>query len=410
MLMQRSRTGATPIATVIACLVLAACGASETTSAPASTPSAAETAVPSGKEIAEPAPAFVHQYMTFVPVGESNDLAVADLNEDGKLDLVTTSHLFGVVLLLGHGDGKFDAPLNLDVAPGDVVNAADLNGDGHMDLVAAGDQLTVLLGKGDGTFAPPVSYDAGSDVSNPKLNLHGLAVADLNADEIPDLVAVNWLTSQLSVLLGKGDGTLEPALLYSCPACLAVAAADLDLNGAVDVVAASYSPGFDPSFPAARPGSVFVLLNDGQGRLSEPVPYDSLGNAAAIALGDLNGDGALDVVTGNDRSYSVSVLLGRGDATFAPAQTYPAGHTYTVAVVDLDGDGKLDVLSGSFEDTNVRFYRGTGDGGLIETQGIEATPDVAQTIAAVDFNGDGKLDLVLYYSGTRSVISVLLGQ
>jgi len=78
-------------------------------------------------------------------------------------------------------------------------------------------------------------------------------------------------------------------------------------------------------------------------RLSEGVGYDPRGKVVAIALGDLNGDGALDVITGNDASNSLSVLVGGGDGTFADAQTYPAGNTHTVAVVDLDGDGKLDL-------------------------------------------------------------------
>ena len=407
--MRRSAFRATQIATVIACLVLAACGAGATTSPSGASASADATAVPTGTSTPEPAPTFVHKFMTFVPVGESSNLAVADLNEDGKLDLVTTSPLFGVVILFGRGDGTFAAAPDMEVAGGDLVSAADLDGDGHMDLVAAGDQLSVLLGKGDGTFAPPVSYAVGSDVSNAALNLHGLAVADLNADTIPDLVATNWMTSQLSVLLGNGDGTFEAASLYSCPVCREVAASDLNGDGEVDVVATSFSPGTDPAM-TARPGTVFVFLNDGAGRLGTPVPYDPLGNSLAIALGDLNGDGALDVVTGNDRSHSLSVLLGRGDGTFAQAQTYAAGNTHTVAVVDLDGDGKLDVLSGSWEHTKVWFYRGAGDGTLIETQGIEATPDVALSLVAADLDGDGKLDLGLYYSGSRALVSILLGK
>ena len=336
-----------------------------------------------------------------------SDIALADLNEDGNLDLVTASHTSGVVVLFGHGDGTFEAAPDIKVAPGDVVRTADLNGDGHTDLVAAGDQLAVLLGKGDGTFSAPAFLAAGSDVSSPKLNLRGMVVADLNADAIPDLVAANWVTSEISVLLGNGDGSFQPPSLSSCPSCLAVAPGDVDGDGNVDVVAASFSPGTDPG-TVARPGMVFVFLNDGAGGVSAPVGYDPSGNAATITLGDLNADGALDVVTGNDASDSLSVLLGNGDGTFAESQTYPTGNTYSVAVIDLDGDGRLDVLSGSPKQTKLWFYRGTGDGALVATQGIEVTPDVAQSVRAVDLNGDGKLDLALYYSGSRAVVSILL--
>jgi hypothetical protein len=407
MFSQRSSPVVIRVAAVIAGLMLTACGpaasTSPTGSAPNSSPSATGGPTATATNPLESAPAFVHKFMTEVALGDSRDphLAVADLNEDGKPDLVTTSHFAGVVLLLGKGDGTFEAPVNLEVDPGNVVDAADLDGDGHVDLVAAGDRLAVLLGKGDGTFAPPVYYAAGSDVSDPELSLSGLDIADLNADGIPDLVAPNWAASQLSVLLGKGAGTFGPASLYPCAHCFGVAAADLDGNGALDVAAASFAIGLQ--------GAVYAFLNDGGGHLGKPVAYDPGGNAIGIALGDLNGDGALDVVTGNDRSHSISVMLGNGDGTFAAAHTHPAGNTHTVAVVDLDGDGKLDVVSGSFEDTTVAFYRGAGDGTLIETQGIDVTPDVALSLAVADLDGDSKLDLALYYTGSRALVSVLLG-
>jgi hypothetical protein len=400
MVKERSAVVLAAIATVIACLVLAACSAGVVPSPSAPTSSASESAVPSGTATPEPAPAFVRKYMAEVPAGNSSDFAVSDLNEDGKFDLVTTSHIFGVVVLFGNGDGTFTAAPNIEVAGGELVRAADLNGDGHVDLVAAGDQLSVLLGKGDGTFAPPVSYAAGSDVSNSALNLLGLAVADLNGDSIPDLVATNWVASQLSVLPGKGDGTFEAASLYTCPACVEVAAGDLNQDAHVDIVAASTSGS----------GSATVLLNDGTGHLGEPVGYNAGGNAVTIALGDLNSDGALDAVTGNDGSGSLSVLLGKGDGTLGDAQTYPAGNTHAIAVVDLNGDAKPDVLSGTFEVPMLWFYRGTGDGTLIETQGIDATPDLARSLAVADFNDDGKPDLALYYSGVKAFVSILLGE
>jgi hypothetical protein len=403
MITKRSALGTPPIATMIACLVLAACSAGTRTSPPSPTQGGRETTVPTGTATLEAAPAFVRGDVIHVLPGEKMGLAVADLNLDGKPDLVTTTQSrLGVVVLLGRGDGTFAVGPDIEVAPASAVSAADLNGDGHVDLVAAGDKLAVLLGKGDGTFAQPVYYSAGAQLNDPGLDLYGLHVADLNADSIPDLVAANWVASQLAVLLGKGDGTFEAASLYSCPHCQAPAAVDLDRDGNVDVVATSFSPG--------SKGMVYVFLNDGGGHLREPVAYDPGGSATAIALGDLNGDGAMDVVTGNDQSYSLSVLLGRGDGTFAQAQAYPAGNTFTVAVLDMNGDGKLDVLGGSWEHTKVWFYRGTGDGTLIETQGIHTAPSVALSLAVADFNGDGKLDLALAESGSdHSLVSIFLG-
>jgi FG-GAP-like repeat len=128
-----------------------------------------------------------------------------------------------------------------------------------------------------------------------------------------------------------------------------------------------------------------VFLNDGTGKLMPLVAYDSHGADAGVAVADLNGDGVVDVITANDRSYAISVQLGQGNGTFVFAKTYPAGNTHAVAVVDLDLDGKLDVVSASFEDTKLSFYRGTGDGAFVETAGIEAAPVAAEGLVTADF-------------------------
>lgn len=342
-----------------------------------------------------------------VPVGNSSDVVITNLNEDGNADLVVTSHSQGVVAMLGDGAGTFTAIPDLGVDPSEIVRAADLNGDGHVDLVAAGDQLSVLLGAGDGTFAPVVSYDSGSDVSNTILNLLGLAVTDLNGDGSPDLVTVNYVTSQLSVLFGTAEGTFGAPVVLPCRGCVEVAADDLDADADPDIV--TVNPGISYTMVMGQP-SVAVFLNDGTGNLGEPVEYDPLGHAVTLALTDLNGDEAPDVVTGNDSSNTISVLIGNGDGTLGASTTYPSGNTHTVAVSDLDSDGTVDVLSGSFEENTVTVYNGTGDGRLIATPGVDAMSETARSLGVADFNGDGKPDLALYVSsvGGRQVISILL--
>jgi hypothetical protein len=387
---------------VFASFLLAACTAASSSSG-APSPTGAVSAAPISTVLLEPAPPFTHAYLTDVPTGDAWNVAVADLNEDGKPDLITTTHLAqGIVVLLGHGDGTFEDGPELAVGPSKFVQAADLNSDGHLDLISAGDQLAVLLGHGDGTFQDPVSYPAGQDPGEPELNVLGLEVADLNADAFPDLIAANWVGSQLAVLLGRGDGTFDPASIHSCPHCDAVAAADLDGDGDLDVVATSFTPGIE--------GAMYSFMNEAGGRLGEPRLSDPRGNTVALAVGDLNRDGAEDVITGNDGSNSVSVLMGGGDASFEDARQYPAGNTHTVVVVDLDGDGNLDLLAGSGEDTKLWFYLGTGDGGFRETEGIPLMPDLAPFFAVADLNGDGALDLALYYAeGSFAAVSVLLG-
>jgi hypothetical protein len=397
-------------AALIALVLLAACGgsAASPSAAGSSAPSqsAAPSRLPSGTPTLEAAPAFKRASVTAVPEGDAWSIAVGDLNSDDKPDLVTaTAYPQGVVILFGRGDGTFEPGPNLGAGSSKVVRAADLNADGSLDLVAAGDELAVLLGHGDGTFDSAVSYGAGEDRGTPDLNVLGLAIDDLNGDGIPDLVAANWVASQLAVLIGRGDGTFDSASAYACPHCDAVAIADLDADGDRDVVATGFTPGAS--------GTMSVFLNEGDGAMSAGPDANAGGNTVAVTMADLNGDAVPDVVTGNDGSQSISLLIGEGDGTFPVAQPYRAGNTHSVVVVDLDGDGHLDILAGQGVAAKLWFYRGTGDGGLVETQGIDLTPEVAPFFAVADLNADERLDLAVYYATQgvgKSWVAVLLGE
>jgi FG-GAP-like repeat len=399
-----------PAAALSALVLLGACGGPSTSSSAAGSSAASQSSASSGMPSATPsleaAPAFKRASVTAVPEGDAWSIAVGDLNSDDKPDLVTaTAYPQGVVILFGHGDGTFEPGPNLRAGSSKVVKAADLDGDGSLDLVAAGDELAVLLGHGDGTFEPPVNYGAGQDRGTPDLNVLGLAIDDLNADAVPDLAAANWVGSQLAVLIGRGDGTFDAASAYACPHCDAVAIADLDADGDRDVVATGFTPGAS--------GTMSVFLNGGNGAMSAGADANPQGNTVAVAVADLNGDGNQDVVTGNDGNQSISVLLGKGDGDFADAQTYRAGNIHTVVVVDLDDDGQLDILAGQGVAAKLWFYRGTGNGGLVETQGIDLTPEVAPFFAVADLNADQRLDLAVYYAtqgAGKSWVAVLLGE
>jgi hypothetical protein len=339
---------------------------------------------------------------------EPDSVAVKDVDGDGKPDLVVASqcdnsgNCNGVVgVLLGNGDGTFK-PVVTYASGGyeaQSVAVADVNGDGKADLVVAnacadsnctsGGVVGVLLGNGDGTFQAAVSYGSGGQDSE------SVAVRDVNGDAKPDLVVANG-NGSVGVLLGNGDGTFQTAVSYGSGGASAssVAVADLNHDRKPDLVVANHCADSN-----CANGSVGVLLGNGDGTFQAAVSYSSGGlYTDAVVLGDLNRDSKLDLVAASQYASnsvtngSVGVPLGNGDGTFQAAvitsTPTPLGGIRSLALADFDGDGKLDLAVGA---GNVLLL-GKGDGTF-------QTPIVLGAggpgIAVGDFNLDGKPDLAV---------------
>jgi hypothetical protein len=226
-------------------------------------------------------------------------------------------------------------------------------------------QWACYLGNGNGTFQTALSYHSGGYTAL------SVVVADVNGDGKPDLLVANLCANSsnncpdggVGVLLGNGDGTFQTAVTYSSGGWYAysVAAADVNGDGKPDVLVASEFVIND-----YNNGTVGMLLGNGDGTFQAAVTYGSGGDAArSVALGDVNGDGKLDVIVGNCGPSgqngcspgTVGVLIGNGDGTFQTAVSYNSGgnDARSVAVADVNGDGKPDVL--------VANNGGTGNGG-----------------------------------------------
>jgi len=320
-----------------------------------------------------------------VGVSESG-LAVGDFDGDGDIDAaVTSAGEDRVSVLSNQGNGTF-APrvpylVGLDPAQ---ARAADVDGDLDLDLVVANGgsgSVSILLNAGNGAFAPAVSH-ATAPASE------FLEVADLNGDGLVDLALHG--TSGTGVLLNQGAGSFTPYVGYGAGSYGSLAAFDVDDDGDLDL---------------SRAGR-YALLNRGDGSFSEPprVPLlTTIDWDTAIRVGDLEGDGDLDVVHVNSLHLVTRSNLGGG--SFGPPVTIPAslGSYVELELVDMDADGDLDAIAGSNSGFNneVRYFPNIGAGTF--GAGIDLLNSLAQSpwgLGTADLSGDGLPEVFIRVGST----------
>lgn len=260
--------------------------------------------------------------------------------------------------------------------------AADFDKDGAADLVVPNqlsNDVSVLLGKGDGTFSAPANYRAGAAPRT-------VATADFDGNATVDLAVANKDSNDVSILLGNGDGTFAAPRNFGSggDGPRTITSADLNGDGAPDLVVANRFS-----------DNVGVLLGNGDGTFDGAVTYAAGDRAYEVTSADFDGNGRLDLVVTNPDSDDVSVLLGRGDGTFGRTAYYGVGDSpYTVAAADFDEDGIVDLAVGNLKSRNVSIMDGRGDGTFAAPrnygQGIYYF-----ALTAADLDGDGKLDLAV---------------
>jgi len=336
-----------------------------------------------------------------------NDIAVADLNKDGRLDVLTCDDGGTVTVLLGNGRGGFTPAAGSPIkAAAHMIAVGDVNNDRKPDLALTHHDsfgVVVLLGAGDGRFAAapgsPFAAHQGARAHN-----HGLALSDFNSDGRLDITTSNQDDNSVSVLLGDGRGGFAPApgspfAVGRAPYPLAVG--DVNADGRLDIVT-----------PNVGSGDVTVLLGDGRGSFTAAAnsPYRVESRPYYIAIGDVSGDGKPDLMTTHDDISLMSTLLGdgRGGFTAAPHSPFDLGRrAYKLVAVDVNGDARADLVIGTEASDSVTVLLSNERGGYTPAAGSPYTAGRNPRVAIGDVNGDGKPDIVTANNGSGD-ITVLL--
>jgi hypothetical protein len=365
----------------------------------------------------------------------ANLLAVGDLTGNGIPDLVVSDAYSSdpayVTVLLGNGDGtfRFGSRVNVGAAPFSIT-LADLNGNGKLDIITtdqANDDVSVVMGNGDGTFQAPIELPAGSVP-------YGVAVADLNGDGRPDIAVADYDSGSVTVLLNRGGGVFGPPESIPVGATqVAMVSAEFTDNGRVDLAIANptqdtvtillgngdgtftngqtISVGIDPSglvaadfngdgnvdlaVACAGSNDVMVLFGMGDGWFSSPITLPVGELPHAIVAGDFFDDGHIDIAVADEGSGDVAVLRGRGDGSFLPARFYPVGaEPVALVAADLDGDGDEELVTANRTSGDLTILWSQPNGGF-SAQTLAYGGHAPSALTAADFNGDGRDDIAV---------------
>ena len=284
-----------------------------------------------------------------------DDLNVGDVNGDGKVDIVVTNAGNSVTVLLGIGDGTFQSGTNFGLAAGSgpvAVAIGDLNGDGKADIVTANSgvssSLGILYGNGDGSFQAQITLSAGVAATPSSIQ-----IVDINGDGKLDLVSAESAAGAVGVFLNRGDGTFNAQVTFSTgggSAPQTAYTADVNGDGKLDLVTAN-----------SATNSVGVLIGNGDGtfNVQKTLSTGAGSSPRMVLIADINGDGKLDLISANRNTGTFGIFLGNGDGSFNSQTAKSTGGSSTpvaLAIGDVNKDGGLDIVSANSTQSELGLY------------------------------------------------------
>ena len=331
--------------------------------------------------------------------GKSASVSAGDVNGDGHSDLLLIKGRHWPednLILLGNGDGSFQAPALLGGPANRSYSGVlvDLDADGDLDVVLSNDSPDPkLVYHNDGVG----QFTAGASFGLPEWSTRYVSVADLNADNFPDIITANRHGRQagpLYICWGAPGATFSAqTTVFAHGSATTITPVDINGDGAVDLVV-----------PYRDGGQSVVILNDGSGGFEQRLPFGPADAHIRSALPcDLNADGLIDLAA-IDVNNGPQLYWGSADGGFSAAT--PLGSStatpYALYVSDIDQDGRTDIIVGFHKAQPVVFFN---DG----PTGFSATPfgdadGKAYGFAVADFNEDGLQDIAMARSGAPNVL------
>lgn len=330
-------------------------------------------------------------------------ICAADVNGDGKVDLIYGSHNGSatsmLAVLTNNGSGGFATSVTYGLGRSDdhgmligsliCLTTADVNRDGMVDLIyGTSDGLTVLTNNGIGGFATSGTYGLGILLSSPAYGSGAhrvpscLTTADVNGDGKVDLICGDQ--DGLTVLTNNGSGGFVIASLCRGSFPTSICAAEVNGDGKMDLICAHQGE-----------FNLTVLTNDGTGGFALTSTL-KIRYPTCLCVADVNGDGKADLISGSQIDGALTVLTNNGSGSFVFASTLPV-RTGPVSVIaaDVNGDGKVDLISANFNSSTLSVLMNNGRDGFARASTVTLKEGSnPYSVCAADVNGDGRVDLI----------------
>src|SRR6056297_516369 len=339
-------------------------------------------------------------------------LYLGDVDADGDLDLIDGNDGGTNRLYLNNGGADpFSGVTGISIGTAtrstQALAVGDMDRDGDLDLVTGNSDVGNLLYRNNGQ-AKTVGGIIGINVSGDGQTTFALVIGDVDGDGDLDLIAGNWnQTNRLYLNNGTNTpfaGVSGRNISTDRQFTSALALGDVDGDGDLDLIAGSGN--------SINPETSRLYLNngtsdpwgDGDGGVAvvgSNITADSF-TTQALALADVDGDGDLDLIAGNEGTANRRYLnTGAGSFGAGSNVTADAHDTHAVVLGDVDGDGDLDLIAGNFGQTN-RLYLNNSAGAFGNSSNISADVRFTRALALGDMDGDGDLDLITGESSTAN--------